>query len=290
MNIFFSHHSRDQGSVRETNEEERWVRLFCVLPKSMTDTELQTEFAKFGPIEYVTVVKDRSTNESKGFGYVKFKKVSSAARAFEECDRKYKAVFAEPKKPKNDIEQKFGNGMSMGYDNSNNSNYGNNYGKTSVGMDIAANYSNPEGYTKLQVIAHPALNQDQLWKLFDIVPGMDYCHLKSDARYARMPRGQATVVYTNPSAAAYAREKFHGFEYPLGHRLIVKPDLSGSLPQKPMKQGIPSNITTPGGVVAARTDLAHLAETIAQATSLIQAAGLTAPSKISFYTIYFNNI
>ncbi|XP_031785024.1 RNA-binding protein 45 [Nasonia vitripennis] len=270
--------NRDQGSVRETNEEERWVRLFCVLPKSMTDSELQQEFSKFGAIEYVTVVKDRSTNESKGFGYVKFKKVSSAARAFEECDRKYKAVFAEPKKPKPDPDQKYSNGMSMGYDNSNNSNYGNNYGKSSIGLEIATNYPNPEGYTKLQVIAHPALNQDQLWKLFDIVPGMDYCHLKTDARY-RMPRGQATVVYTNPNAAAYAREKFHGFEYPLGHRMIVKPDLTGALPQKPgLKQGIPSNnITTPGGVVAARTDLAQLAETIAQATSLIQQAGLTAP-------------
>ncbi|XP_011495390.1 PREDICTED: RNA-binding protein 45 isoform X2 [Ceratosolen solmsi marchali] len=270
--------NRDQGSVRETNEEERWVRLFCVLPKSMTDSELQQEFSKFGAIEYVTVVKDRTTNESKGFGYVKFKKVSSAAIAFEECDRKYKAVFAEPKKPKPDLDQKVSNGMSMGCDNSNNSNYNNNYSKSSIGLEIATNYSNSEGYTKLQVIAHPALNQDQLWKLFDIVPGMDYCHLKTDARY-RMRRGQATVVYTNPSAAAYAREKFHGFEYPLGHRMIVKPDLSGPLPQKAgLKQGIPSNIATPGGVVAARTDLAHLAETIAQATSLIQAAGLTAPT------------
>ncbi|XP_058800716.1 RNA-binding protein 45 isoform X2 [Phymastichus coffea] len=272
--------NRDQGSVRETNEEERWVRLFCVLPKSMTDTELQQEFAKFGPIEYVTVVKDRNTNESKGFGYVKFKKVSSAAKAFEECDRKYKAVFAEPKKPKPDPDQKYSNGMSMGYDNSNNSNYGNNYHKNNVGLEIAGNYPNTDGFTKLQVIAHPALNQDQLWKLFDIVPGLDYCHLKTDARY-RLSRGHATVVYNTPSAAAYAREKLHGFEYPLGHRMIVKPDMSGPLlPHKPLlKQGIPNNnnITTPGGVVAARTDLAHLAETIAQATSLIQAAGLTAP-------------
>lgn len=28
-----------------------------------------------------------------------------------------------------------------------------------------------EGYTKLSVIASLSLNQDQLWKLFDIVPG-----------------------------------------------------------------------------------------------------------------------
>lgn len=243
----------------------------------MTDHELQQEFSKFGPIEYATVVKDRSTNESKGFGYVKFKKVSSAAKAFEECDRKYKAVFAEPKKPKPDhTESKYNNGLSMSYENSGNNYSASSFGKSSIGMEIVSHYPNSEGYTRLQVIAHPALNQDQLWKLFDIVPGLDYCHLKTDVRY-RMPRGQATVVYSHPSAAAYAREKFHGFEYPPGHRMIVKPDMAGAPPpqQKNMLKPGGSSLS---GLGPARTDLAHLAETIAQATSLIQAAGLTAPS------------
>ncbi|XP_012280872.1 RNA-binding protein 45 [Orussus abietinus] len=268
--------NRDQGSVRETNEEERWVRLFCVLPKSMTDGELQQEFSKFGAIEYATVVKDRNTNESKGFGYVKFRKVSSAAKAFEECDRKYKAVFAEPKKPKPEhTEAKYSNGLSVPYDNIGGAYTSSSFGKSSVNLEIATNYPNTEGYTRLQVIAHPALNQDQLWRLFDIVPGLDYCHLKTDVRY-RMPRGQATVVYSNPSAAAYAREKFHGFEYPPGHRMIVKPDLTGAAP-------LPKSVSKPTSSSIAglpRTDLAHLAETIAQATSLIQAAGLTAPSSL----------
>ncbi|XP_066591507.1 RNA-binding protein 45 isoform X2 [Prorops nasuta] len=264
--------NRDQGSVRETNEEERWVRLFCVLPKSMTDSELQQEFSKFGAIEYATVVKDRNTSESKGFGYVKFRKVSSAARAFEECDRKYKAVFAKPKKPKPEhIDSKYSNGLSMPYDNFGSSS--SHFGKSTISLEIATNYPNSEGYTRLQVIAHPALNQDQLWRLFDIVPGMDYCDLKTDVRY-RMPRGQATVVYSNPSAAAYAREKFHGFEYPPGHRMIVKPDFSSAPQQKGGPNPGSSNL---GGLANTRTDLAHLAETIAQATSLIQAAGLTAP-------------
>lgn len=237
----------------------------------MTDSELQQEFSKFGQIEYATVVKDRNTNESKGFGYVKFKKVSSAAKAFEECDRKYKAVFAEPKKPKpENMDSKYNNGSSMSYDSLGHTSA--NFGKSSISLDIATNYPNPEGYTQLQVIAHPALNQDQLWKLFDIVPGMDYCHLKTDARY-RMPRGQAIVVYSNPNAAAYAREKFHGFEYPPGHRMIVKPDTSNMSSKGSSK---PSS----NSAVPARTDLAHLAETIAQATSLIQAAGLTAPSEL----------
>lgn len=177
------------------------------------------------------------------------------------------------KKPKPDHnDSKYSNGLSSSYDNHGGGYGSSNFGKSSISLEIATNYQNTEGYTKLQVIAHPALNQDQLWKLFDIVPGLDYCSLKTDVRY-RMPRGQASVAYLNPNAAAYAREKFHGFEYPPGHRMIVKPDLS-STPSKNSKAGI-SNLS---GLTNARTDLVHLAETIAQATSLIQAAGLTAPS------------
>jgi hypothetical protein len=39
-------------------------------------------------------------------------------------------------------------------------------------------------------------------------------------------KGQAIAVYNNPQAASYAKEKLHGFEYPPGQRLIVKPELT----------------------------------------------------------------
>lgn len=35
------------------------------------------------------------------------------------------------------------------------------------------NVVNHEGFTKLLVVCPPMLNQDQLWRLFDIVPGND---------------------------------------------------------------------------------------------------------------------
>lgn len=73
INLFFLF-SRDQGSKREMNEEERLLRLFCVVPKTMTDQMLRDHFKKFGDIDYVSVVKDRETKESKGFAYVKFHK------------------------------------------------------------------------------------------------------------------------------------------------------------------------------------------------------------------------
>lgn len=69
-----------------------------------------------------------------------------------------------------------------------------------------------------------------------------------------------TVVYSNAQWAAYAREKFHGFEYPPGQRLIVKPDFDG--------RGHTSTKHT-------KPDILQIAETITQASHLIQAAGLS---------------
>lgn len=127
-------------------------------------------------------------------------------------------------------------------------------------------------------------------------------------------RGIATVVYNNSQSATYACEKLHGFEYPPGQRLIVKPDNRGSDMQRggvnpggppaPMMGNMPNPMVPPrnnpmpggppvgpmsahnGNMAAAagamvrpgqnlQQDLAaQLAETIAQASSLIQAAGL----------------
>lgn len=66
--------SRDQGSKREDNESDRLLRLFIVVPKTMTDLELRTIFKKYGDLDHVSIVKNRETKESKGFAYVKYVK------------------------------------------------------------------------------------------------------------------------------------------------------------------------------------------------------------------------
>lgn len=43
------------------------------------------------------------------------------------------------------------------------------FGKTALLLPPTES-TNDTSYTKLQVVASPSLNQDQLWKLFDIVP------------------------------------------------------------------------------------------------------------------------
>jgi hypothetical protein len=64
-------YSREQGSRRE-DDTERLVRLFIVVPKTATEDEVREHFRQFGDLEYVSIVRNRETGESKGFAYVKY--------------------------------------------------------------------------------------------------------------------------------------------------------------------------------------------------------------------------
>ncbi|XP_069948807.1 RNA-binding protein 45 isoform X4 [Cherax quadricarinatus] len=242
-------HSRDQGSRRDMNEEERLLRLFVVVPKSLSEADLREHFVQFGDIDYVSIVRDRNTRDSKGFAYVKYHRMSHAAKAFESCDRTFKPVFADPKPQKSDGLKFDGTGRDLRGDlRGSDGGYGYSTGPITPHLNNhhspfdAISYMdtsglNPEGVTRLTVIASPTLNQDQLWKLFDLIPGLDYCDLRKDRKAGQMlhhqARGVATVVYNNTQSATYAKEKLHGFEYPPGQRLIVKFDSHHDMPPGP---------------------------------------------------------
>uniref|UniRef100_A0AAG5DD72 RRM domain-containing protein n=1 Tax=Anopheles atroparvus TaxID=41427 RepID=A0AAG5DD72_ANOAO len=285
--------NRQQGSRKQTeNEEEKYLRLFVIIPKDMTEDALREEFGKYGTVDLVTIIRDKVTKEGKGFAYVKFGRFLHAAQAFEGCDPKYKAVFAEPKPPRNasvSSNENFGGfvggggggggtgggsggggGTGYGGGGANNTNgfsddrrtggpgvgggggggggAGAMMGFASMGAGIANDRrtgggdrrgGGPEfgafsGYgggannnamvangneTALTVLCSPVLNQDQLWRLFDIIPGLDYCQINNDFNNRNVT---ATVVYNNGQSAMYARDKIHGLEYPPGERLIIR--------------------------------------------------------------------
>merc|ERR1719270_2125264 len=290
-------HSRDQGSRREMNEEERLVRLFVVVPKSLSESELREHFNQFGDVDYVSIVRDRATKESKGFAYIKYHRMSHAAKAFEDCDRSFKPVFADPKPQKSNYHESNGGDSRMNGPGSTTS--ASTSASLSAGYDMLTymdtSHSNPEGNCRLSVIASSIINQDQLWRLFDLVPGLDYCELKRhDNRQNRDRQNNkafGSVVFNNPQSATYAKEKLHGFEYPPGHRLIVKFEEMYSVGPPPPQhhhhhhQPRLVNHQQPSPVAPVSqpasnipTDLQSLADTIAQATSLIQAAGFAPPS------------
>merc|ERR1719209_2231217 len=131
-------HAKDQGSSRESNEEERLLRLFVVVGKAVTEEELKADFEAFGTVQYVNIVKDRVTKESKGFAYIKFYRLVHAAKAFESCDKSYKAVFAEPRPARQTEENNHHNhhqGMNNHHGNQNNHINHNNHHNHHQGMN-----------------------------------------------------------------------------------------------------------------------------------------------------------
>jgi cold-inducible RNA-binding protein len=51
------------------------------LPFSTTETDLRSMFEKFGAVERVSVITDRETGKSRGFGFVEMSDDAAAAQA-----------------------------------------------------------------------------------------------------------------------------------------------------------------------------------------------------------------
>ncbi|KAK3587925.1 hypothetical protein CHS0354_014444 [Potamilus streckersoni] len=291
--------SKRDGSVRDPHEDEKILRLFLIIPKSMSEDELRREFEQYGDIDYATVLRDKNTGESKGFGYVKFFRPYHAALALENCDRSFKPKFAEPKMPRgerdNDYEMDYQysrdtrppgaypRGPERGPDRhergtkrcfseySGRDDYHDDGPPRSrfshgplgqhrspddleqrndeiadhklVGegpMEMIQNYVN-NGCQRLHVTAPLGLTQQYLTRLFNLIPGLEYCDLNEAT-------GIAYVRYATPQCAAYAKDKLDGFEYPLGSRLIVRfadapnvPDLKTASAMNFENYGIPGS-------------------------------------------------
>ena len=85
--------SKASGSKLDFSDDTALNRLFVVCPKSYNEDDLRCKFQEFGDIDYVQIVRDHTTKDPKGFGYVKFTKASTAAVALENCDKTLKAVI-----------------------------------------------------------------------------------------------------------------------------------------------------------------------------------------------------
>ncbi|MHC4934910.1 MAG: RNA recognition motif domain-containing protein [Planctomycetota bacterium] len=62
-------------------------RLFVGgLPWAVDDHALQDHFAGFGEVVSATVIRDRETQRSRGFGFVEFANDAEAAKAVDDLD------------------------------------------------------------------------------------------------------------------------------------------------------------------------------------------------------------
>jgi len=288
--------SRDQPNpVGKGDDMERLLRLFIVVSKSMTEQDICDEFKKFGDIDYISIIKDRETKESKGYAFVKYRKVSHAATAFEECDRSYKAVFARPKEQdyqkKSNQQDRYMDPFDRSY-NSLQSNSFNTMQQPSPppfmdmashsrqgypgpsAMDLVNSYGGRSDTTRLTALVSTQLSEDQVERLFDLIPGLKYCRFVNEStNYNRTPLLRRVLLeYVSPSAASYALEKLHGFEYPPGKKIVVKSEYDGG-------DGLVGSVTGKRdamGLVAAKSapeitqELATLTKALAEATNMIK--------------------
>ncbi|XP_068716165.1 RNA-binding protein 45-like [Montipora foliosa] len=240
--------SKFSGSKTDFQDETALTRLFVICPKDYSEDRLRQKFQDFGEIEYVQIVRDHATHENKGYGYVKFRKSSSAAVALENCDKALKAVWAEPKSakiarnaaaaaaalhstliPHNPFLEtnSFSSSalappvnVSM---NSQSSIPGvvDYYGGQNPAAAVAESITTSHTPTRLFVKVSPLITAEQLSRLFDIIPGMQICDLKRNFNTGES-KGFAYVTYNSVGSAIYAKEKLNGFEYPPGSKLVVK--------------------------------------------------------------------
>ncbi|XP_034463888.1 RNA-binding protein 45 [Hippoglossus hippoglossus] len=212
--------AQSRSSTRHRDvEDEELTRIFVMIPKSFSEEDLKDTFKEYGDIEYCVIIKNKFTGESKGLGYVRYYKPSQAAHAIENCDKAYRAILAEPRTKATSSEDYSG---------------GSNRGEYMGGNDTMNQYAPPMGdpgnyqamdfrsgdFTRsLMISTRAAITQEQIFAVFDIIPGMEYCELQRDS-YG-MSKGHALIRYSNLGSAIYAKEKLNGFEYPPGNRLVV---------------------------------------------------------------------
>lgn len=226
--------SKNTAIKADYNDESARTRLFVVCPKEYSEQDLKAKFEHFGDFDFCNIIRDKHTGENKGFGYVKFTRASTAAVAMENCDKAFKAVLAEPKSAKfardaaaaaiRETQQRLKEAYPFSASPTHGSapseifqTYGFGFEPTGgSGVKVEPGINN-----RLYVIVSPAVQEEQLTRLFDIIPGLDYCDLKCNHTTGES-RGFAYITYNSINAAMYAKEKLNGFEYPPGCKLVVK--------------------------------------------------------------------
>lgn len=270
LKVMVASNKHDSNSTNE----ERYRRLFIKVLKDVSESEIYDHFSNFGDVDSVYLQKDKATDKCKGFAYVHYTNFLDAAKAFEECERKYKAVFATPKD-----ELKRSRNSSDGTLGYQGDNFGSNqYNKEETfhmlrdaihrkdSLTLLPNVAT-QNYNSVIVTCSPQVPQKYIETLFNLVPGMEECQYTLDT-YSGCCK--ALITYGSENAANYAVQKINNFEFPSGEIVSVKPD------HNPINQAA-SNLTNivnsfKNSLEAGSPDLLQLADAIAQASTLIKAA------------------
>ncbi|MEE6489764.1 hypothetical protein FKM82_015673 [Ascaphus truei] len=183
--------SRGSSSNKDV-EYEDLTRIFVVIPKSYTEDDVKDKFKEYGQIHHCSIIKNKATGESKGFGYVRYLKSSHAAIAIETCDQRFKAILAEPR-------NKAINAAEPDYHGSSRRDMMAPEHTPAMYLyeqfDYSAYDKSGEAVSKrLIVVSRLPLVQEQMYSLFNLVSGLEYCEVQPDLY---MSYGVAVIQYQN---------------------------------------------------------------------------------------------
>jgi RNA recognition motif-containing protein len=88
------------------------------LAKEVTENDLTHNFSTIGKVSSVVIIKDRYSNQSKGFGFVEMETEDDARKAIDQFNggelQGNKIVVSEAREPRKDSEGGFGRGSRSG--------------------------------------------------------------------------------------------------------------------------------------------------------------------------------
>lgn len=265
--------------------EEKFKRLFIKVQRSVTENEIIEHFSRFGVVASVHLLKDKSgTEQCRGFAYVNFNSFLDTANAIEQCDSKYKPIFATPKdelkRPR--VSDEFDNGFQHVYHNGMNAwrDDGNEY-KSFPKHDFEKRKSlsslintKPQNFNTINVLCSPAVSQKCIEPLFNIIPGV------VSFRYStEFNESKAVIKYDTEIAATHAAESLNHYEFPSGQLITITPISS---PLSKAASNLSDIVNTFKNAKDSTPDMLQLAEAIAEASSLIKAA--TSKEKCGSYS------
>ncbi|XP_026764158.2 RNA-binding protein 45-like [Galleria mellonella] len=262
-----------------SNNEEKYKRLFIKVHKEASESEIREHFSNFGKVDSVHLQRDRLTDMCKGFAYVNYTNFLEAAKAFENCDRKYRPVFATPKEELkrsrislDGAGVNFGDSPQLNNFNSNRDSSIDHYNQVRDGLQkdtLSLIKAQPHHYDTVCVTCSPQVSQKHIEKLFNIIPGMNKCQYTTDTYNGIC---KSIITYDSEKAAAYAVERLNNFEFPSGEIVSVKPDDNPLNKAASTLTNIVNSFRNSIDAGNNGKELLQLADAIAQASCLIKAA------------------
>lgn len=247
--------------------EEKFKRLFIKVLRNTTESEITEHFCQFGQVASVHLQKDKSGMAGcSGFAYVNFNSFLDAARAFEQCDSRYRPIFATPrderKRVLNSEDYDYGHD-GHGYDNHELRGFPKHEfdKRNSISCLIETKSQN---FDSINVTCTPAVPQKCIEQLFNIVPGLVNFSYSTESNVSK-----ALIKYDREVAAAYAVERLDKYEFPSGELITIKPISS---PLSKAACNLSQIVNNFKNSKDTNPDMMQLAEAIAQASTLIKAA------------------